>query len=63
MKNGDAIRSMTDEELAEWIETIADCSMCKIDETHCSGGGLNTRASCMIHWLYWLRQEAPHDQP
>ena len=61
--NADRIRNMSDEELAEWIETIADCRMCKIGEGHCSGGGLNTRASCMIHWLYWLRQEAPHDQP
>lgn len=61
--NADRIRGMSDEELAEWIETIADCWMCKIDEKHCSGGELNTRESCMIHWLYWLRQEAPHDQP
>lgn len=56
--NGDKIRRMTDEELAEWIETIADCRMCKIDEGHCSGGGLNSRASCMIKWLDWLQQEA-----
>ena len=63
MTNADRLRAMTDEELAEWIETIADCRMCNIDEKHCSGSGLNSRASCMIKWLYWLRQEAPHDQP
>lgn len=63
LTNYDLLIRKTPEELAGWIETIADCRMCKIGEGHCSGSGLNTRASCMIHWLYWLRQEAPHDEP
>lgn len=56
--NGDKLRAMSDEELAEWIETMADCRMCQIAEEHCSGGETNSRASCMIHWLDWLKQEA-----
>lgn len=59
--NADRIRSMSDEELAEWIETIANCRMCKIGEEHCSGGETNSRASCMIHWLDWLKQEVTND--
>lgn len=48
--NADKIRSMSDEELAEWKEALsippgADCRDCKFE-------------SCTECWLDWLKQEA-----
>ena len=40
--NGDAIRDMTDEELAEWLSC------------NCAGDGYGNRAE---DWLDWLREE------
>lgn len=48
--NADRIRAMSDEELAEWIETIADCDMCPMRK--------NCHGSCRLKWLGWLKQEA-----
>lgn len=48
----------TPEELATWIETIAGCDLCPMFDEQCSGGGVNSHASCKRHWLEWLRQEA-----
>ena len=56
--HGDRIRAKSDEELATWVETIADCDLCPMLDEQCSGGGVNSRASCKQHWLEWLRQEA-----
>lgn len=63
--NGDRIRNMTDEELATWIETIADCHKCPIWAMNrgtvsdsCMGDAVNSRASCRLHWLDWLQKEA-----
>lgn len=56
--NFDKIRAMTDEELATWVETIAGCDLCPMLDEQCSGGEVNSRASCKHHWLDWLRQEA-----
>ena len=44
MTNADKIRSMTDEELAEWISC------------NCVGDGYGNGAE---DWLDWLRQEVP----
>lgn len=60
MKNGDAIRSMSDEELADIFRHLC-CPYSLGGNPECTenkvGGG------CKGCWLYWLRQEAPHDQP
>lgn len=64
--NGDRIRAMSDEELAERIETIADCNHCPILEKvqkkpireTCRGEKAVSRYSCMKHWLDWLREES-----
>lgn len=45
--NADRIRSMTDEELAEWIYTDGCCQ-----EGKCSNVG------CKECWLEWLKQES-----
>lgn len=45
MKNGDAIRSMSDEELAEWIVHKTD------------GNGFEGYNERVEAWLEWLKQE------
>ncbi len=56
--NADRIRAKSDEELATWVETIAGCDLCPMLDEQCSGGEINSRASCKRHWLEWLGQEA-----
>lgn len=51
--NGDRIRQMTDEELAEVISGLGDCDTCYLYHRRCS---LNT--SCKDAVLEWLRKEA-----
>lgn len=55
--NADRIRSMSDEELAEFLELDRDCCRCVIK---CPGhdGKQLSRASCMFKVLAWLKQEA-----
>lgn len=57
-RNADRFRAKSDEELAEWIETIVDCALCQLKGKGCKGGRVESRASCRNHWLDWLRQEA-----
>lgn len=56
--HADRIRAKSDEELATWVETIAGCDLCPMFDEQCSGGEVNSRASCKQHWLEWLRKEA-----
>lgn len=56
--HADRIRAKSDEELATWVETIAGCDLCPMLDEQCSGGEVNSRASCKRHWLEWLGQEA-----
>lgn len=56
--HGDQIRAKTDEQLAEWIESLAYCYSCPFHNKECQGGGFVSRASCKLHWLEWLRKEA-----
>ena len=58
--NGDRIRAMTDEELAEFIRDHIDCSICKIEvfETiTCPGSLMADGKDCYDRWLDWLKQE------
>ena len=50
--NADRLRSMTDEELAEWIAEYTDC-LCGIHKPGCS----KTKGTCVATWLDWLKQE------
>lgn len=54
---GDCLRAMSDEGLAEWIETIANCDACPI-RGNCRGADWTSHGSCMLKWLGWLKQEA-----
>ena len=51
--NADRIRSMTDEELAEWITKIEF-------KGRTLGWSVNSPTPSMLtdYWLYWLKQEA-----
>lgn len=55
--NGDNIRSMTDQELAEWISDHIDCALCKI---MFDGDAIHkytlTCAECEDRWIKWLRE-------
>lgn len=50
MTNGDAIRAMTDEELAEKISRMVHCVYCPIKCGICC-----TEEECKAKWLPWLR--------
>lgn len=52
--NADRIRSMTDEELAEWMANKAECQYCSVRSEWCT----ESEASCRTNWLDWLKEEA-----
>ena len=52
--NGDKIRAMTDEELADWLTDGHDkCDICKL----CSFGACRIESECEKGVLEWLKQE------
>ena len=51
--NADHIRSMTDEELAEWFLKIAACPCDAMN-----GGCALNDDTCRQAWLEWLKEEA-----
>ena len=53
MTNGDRIRSMTDEELAEIISSLGNCDTCYLYLNR----GCNINTSCKDAVLEWLRKE------
>lgn len=60
--NGDKMRRMTDEDLAEKIGESIDCEVCKTmhhsENDECPS---KPHQSCVDFWLDWLRQEATDD--
>ena len=55
--NADRIRSMTDEELAEWFLKIA---VCPCDAMN--GGCALNDDTCRQAWLEWLKEEVKDDK-
>lgn len=52
MTNADRIRSMSDEELAEWMAINTDCFFCKVKNKNiCS----LDEGTCTEEWLSWLK--------
>ena len=51
--NADRIRSMTDEQLSEWIADWFDCSNC----SEFFGGMPCSQRECADVWLGWLKRE------
>ena len=57
MTNADLIRSMTDEELAEWLDNMV--SNCDGNNVPCRAFcpiNINGSADCRTAWLNWLKQ-------
>ena len=56
--NADRIRSMTDEELAEWMAINTDCFNCKIKNKNiCSLDD----GTCTEEWRFWLKSPVEVD--
>ena len=58
MTNGEKIRSMTNEELAEFFDRIlSDCVLCPVNDF------CNEKAfvNCEKTWKLWLKSEAKND--
>ena len=55
--NGDRIRQMTDEELAEWLVGHDNCDICAL----CSFGTCRVESECGKGVLEWLKQEVSED--
>ncbi len=53
MTNGERIRKMSDEELAEFLDDYDDCEHCTAREETCNNG-----IFCYEGVLDWLKQEA-----
>ena len=54
--NADHIRSMTDEELAEWITELTDCAV--YPYTQKDAPCVSIGQTCAASWLDWLKQES-----
>ena len=54
MTNADKIRTLSDEELAGFIQGFVDCAYC----TRIAQGCSVNDESCFNTWLDWLKQEA-----
>lgn len=54
--NADLIRGMTDEELAEWITELTDCTV--YPHTRKDAPCVSIGQTCAASWLDWLKQEA-----
>ena len=52
--NADRIRSMTDEEMAEFFRNTTFCDSCFIFKNECG----TEKYSCKQRWIDWLKQEA-----
>lgn len=57
--NADRIRSISDEELAEWLAILTDCVNCPCRDPHDQCDTVD--GSCKKQWLNWLKEEAKGD--
>lgn len=58
ISNGDRIRQMTDEELAEFIDKVTDCCS---DGWMCEKCPINSKGCDKDRFIAWLKQEAKDD--
>lgn len=59
MTNGERIRQMTDEELAEIISFYIECRDCPCKDEN--GIGAGCKGDCQSGAFAWLKQEVPRD--
>ena len=63
MKNGDKIRTMSDEELAKWLETkVWDLPWCNDDTPVDDETKICSKWDCVKCALEWLKQEISNDE-
>jgi hypothetical protein len=55
--NGDRIRHMTDEELAEWIDNISCCGVCVLNPCKCTDAPCLHKHENVPYVEKWLKQE------
>ena len=60
MSNGDAIRSMTDKELAKWLGTRGH--ECPERWKACNIGIVDHEDDCIPCWLKWLKEEVKDER-
>jgi hypothetical protein len=63
LTNADLVRQMTDEELAEWLDHVAGCGVCVLDEGkyRYSGDHCAHEYECIQYIEKWLKQEVSED--
>lgn len=63
MTNADRIRQMTDEELAEWLDHVAGCGVCVLNEGkyRYSGDHCAHEYDCIQYIEKWLKQGVKND--
>lgn len=57
MTNSDKIRSMSDEELARFLEVTSGCSVCFLGATADECTGFRSSKDCIVNKMKWLKQE------
>lgn len=57
MTNGDKIRAMTDEELAEFLDDVAGCGVCVLN----GRGNCRHKCDCIQYIKKWIKQEVSED--
>lgn len=60
MTNGEKIRSMTDEELAEFLDKVVGCDFCPIKK-FCDEERTTPYVNCETVWSRWLSREVKND--
>lgn len=61
MTNGEKIRSMTDEELAEFLHEVSGCNYCPINKLCIELNQKSQIIQCPSVWGIWLKSEAKND--
>ncbi len=54
MKRYEALQGLDADQMAIFIEMIADCKRCPVNEC---GEQFVSRGSCELHWRKWLNEE------
>ena len=53
------LRSLSDEELAEWVTIVAECDDCIEDHHGCKPADPENLCERQRSWLHWLQMEVP----
>lgn len=56
VSNYERLQSMSIEDFATWVETIANCDVCPLI-SDCRAYDGTSHATCRLKWLKWLRSQ------